>query len=133
MHDMPKHLFLQCKNETFEYYTKSVELLEVMPITCYEEQIFKQALHLSGWAGPYGVDDTTLKGWFQCRCRLCCWWSRIIVPSMGNSEGSAIIPVKVLMTYSIVLLCWHRTCIPTQIIGKPQPAMWHLVEVGLSL
>jgi hypothetical protein len=34
-----------------------------MPIACYEEQISLQAAHLSGGAGPCGVDGSTLKEW----------------------------------------------------------------------
>jgi hypothetical protein len=34
-----------------------------MPIACYEEQISLHAVHLSGGAGPCGVDGTTLKEW----------------------------------------------------------------------
>jgi hypothetical protein len=34
-----------------------------MPIECYEEQISMGAVHLSGEAGPYGVDGTALKEW----------------------------------------------------------------------
>ncbi len=37
--------------------------METMPISCYKEQISKGAVHLSGGAGPCGVDGTTLKEW----------------------------------------------------------------------
>jgi hypothetical protein len=37
-----------------------------MPIACYEEQISLRAVHLSGGAGPCGVDGTTLKEWLIC-------------------------------------------------------------------
>jgi hypothetical protein len=47
----------------FDYYANSVELLEAMPIACYEEQNSLCAVHLSGGAGPCGVDGTTLKEW----------------------------------------------------------------------
>jgi len=50
----------------FDFYANSVELLEVMPIACYEEQISMRAAHLSGGAGPCGVDGTTLKEWLLC-------------------------------------------------------------------
>ncbi len=54
------------KECAFDYYANSLELLEAMPITCYEEQIFLRAVHLSGGAGPCGVDGTTLKEWLLC-------------------------------------------------------------------
>ncbi len=44
-------------------YANSAELLEAMPIDCYKEQISLRAAHLSGGAGPCGVDGTTLKEW----------------------------------------------------------------------
>ncbi len=47
----------------FDDYANSTELLEAMPITCYEEQICLHAVHLSSRAGPCGVDGTTLKEW----------------------------------------------------------------------
>jgi hypothetical protein len=50
----------------FDNYANSVELLEAMPITCYEEQISTRAAHLTGGAGPCGVDGTTLKEWLLC-------------------------------------------------------------------
>ena len=57
-----KHLDSHIHEErAFDFYARSVELLEVMPITCYKEQISKQAVHLSGGAGPCGVDGITLK------------------------------------------------------------------------
>jgi hypothetical protein len=37
-----------------------------MPVACYEEQISIRAVHLSGGAGPCGVDGTTLKEWLLC-------------------------------------------------------------------
>jgi hypothetical protein len=46
----------------FDDYANSAELLEAMPIACYEEEISLRAVHLSGGAGPCGVDGTTLKG-----------------------------------------------------------------------
>ena len=54
------HIPKEC---AFGSYTNSAELLEAMPIDCYEEQISLQAAHLSGGAGPCGVDGTTLKEW----------------------------------------------------------------------
>jgi len=47
----------------FDSYANSAELLEAMPIACYEEQIFLRAAHLLGGAGPCGVDGTMLKEW----------------------------------------------------------------------
>jgi hypothetical protein len=44
---------------TFHEYANSAELLKAMPIACYEEQISLRAVHLSGGAGPCGVDGTT--------------------------------------------------------------------------
>jgi hypothetical protein len=49
------------KELAFDNYTNSVELLKAMPIACYKEQISLRAVHLSGRAGPCGVDGTTLK------------------------------------------------------------------------
>ncbi len=54
------------KERAFDDYANSTELLEVMPITCYEEQTSLHAVHLSGGAGPCGVDGTTLKEWSLC-------------------------------------------------------------------
>jgi hypothetical protein len=51
------------KELAFDDYANSAELLEAMPIACYEEQISLRAVHLSGGAGPCGVDGTTLKEW----------------------------------------------------------------------
>jgi hypothetical protein len=51
------------KECAFDSYANSAELLEVMTIACYEEQISMRAAHLSGGAGPCGVDGTTLKEW----------------------------------------------------------------------
>ncbi len=51
------------KERAFDNYANSAGLLEAMPIACYEEQISTQAAHLSGGAGPCGVDGTTLKEW----------------------------------------------------------------------
>ena len=54
------HIPKEC---AFDSYANSAELLEVMPIACYEEQISLRAAHLSGGAGTCGVDGTTLKEW----------------------------------------------------------------------
>jgi hypothetical protein len=54
------------EERAFDSYANSAELLEAMPIACYEEQNSKQAVHLSGGAGPCGVDGTTLKEWLLC-------------------------------------------------------------------
>ncbi len=54
------------KECAFDYYANSMELLKAMPIACYKEQISLRAVHLSGGAGPYGVDGTTLKKWLLC-------------------------------------------------------------------
>jgi len=51
------------KESAFDSYANSAEFLEVMPIACYEEQISFRAAHLSGGAGPCGVDGSTLKEW----------------------------------------------------------------------
>ncbi len=51
------------KECAFNNYNNSAELFEAMPISCYEEQISISAVHLSGGAGPCGVDGTTLKEW----------------------------------------------------------------------
>jgi len=51
------------EESAFDFYANSAELLEVMPIACYEEQISLRAAHLSGGAGPCGVDGSTLKEW----------------------------------------------------------------------
>jgi hypothetical protein len=51
------------KELAFDDYANSAELLEAMPIACYKEQIFLYAVHLSGGAGPCGVNGTTLKEW----------------------------------------------------------------------
>jgi hypothetical protein len=51
------------EERAFDFYANSAELLEVMPIACHEEQISIRAAHLSGGAGPCGVDGTTLKEW----------------------------------------------------------------------
>jgi hypothetical protein len=54
------------KERAFDSYTNSAELLEVMPRACYKYQISMRAAHLSGGAGPCGVDGTTLKEWLLC-------------------------------------------------------------------
>jgi hypothetical protein len=54
------------EERAFDYYANSAELLEAMPIACYDEQISLRAVHLSGGAGPCGVDGTTLKEWLLC-------------------------------------------------------------------
>jgi hypothetical protein len=54
------------KEHAFNNYANSAELMETMPISCYEEQISKRAVHLSRGAGPCGVDGTTLKEWLLC-------------------------------------------------------------------
>ena len=51
------------EESAFDFYTNSAELLEVMPIASYEEQISLRAVHLSGGAGPCEVDGSTLKEW----------------------------------------------------------------------
>ena len=51
------------KERVYDSYANSAELLEAMPIACYEEQISLQAAHLCGGAGPCGVDGTMLKEW----------------------------------------------------------------------
>jgi hypothetical protein len=51
------------EERAFDSYANSAEVLEVMPIACYEEQISLQAAHLRGGAGPCGVDGTMLKEW----------------------------------------------------------------------
>jgi hypothetical protein len=51
------------KERAFDNYTNSTELLEVMLITCYEEQMSKLAVHLSEGAGPCRVDGPIMKEW----------------------------------------------------------------------
>jgi hypothetical protein len=51
------------EERAFDSYANRAELLEAMSIACYEEQISSRAAHLSGGAGPCGVDGTTLKEW----------------------------------------------------------------------
>jgi len=62
LHEKHPDAHIPEKND-FDSYANSAELLEVMPIDCYEEQIFLRAVHLSGGAGPCGVDGSTLKEW----------------------------------------------------------------------
>jgi len=54
------------EERTFDSYANSAELLEAMPIACYEEQISLRAAHLRGGAGPCGIDGTMLKEWLLC-------------------------------------------------------------------
>ncbi len=54
------------KELAFNRYSNSAELLEAMHIACYKEQISKQAVHLSGGAGPCGAEGSTLKEWLLC-------------------------------------------------------------------
>jgi hypothetical protein len=54
------------KEHAFDSYANSAELLEAMPIACYEEQISLRAAHLRGGAGPCGVDGIMLKEWLLC-------------------------------------------------------------------
>jgi hypothetical protein len=54
------------EERAFDNYANSMELLEAMPIACYEEKISTRAVHLTGGAGPCGVDGTTLKEWLLC-------------------------------------------------------------------
>jgi hypothetical protein len=62
-----KHLDARIpKERAFNSYANSAESLETMPIDCYEEQISTQVAHLSGGAGPCGVDGTTMKEWLLC-------------------------------------------------------------------
>jgi hypothetical protein len=58
------HISEEC---AFDFYANSAELLEMMPIACYEEQISTRATHLSGGAEPCGVDGITLKEWLLGR------------------------------------------------------------------
>jgi hypothetical protein len=62
-----EHLDARIPNEhAFDSYANSAELLEVMHIACYKEQISLRAAHLCGGAGPCGVDGTMLKEWLLC-------------------------------------------------------------------
>ncbi len=52
--------------EDFDAYPNAANLLNTMPVYCYEECIAKAATRLSGSAGPCGVDAKMLKHWLLC-------------------------------------------------------------------
>jgi hypothetical protein len=52
--------------EDFDAYPDAANLLDTMPVYCYEECIAKAATRLSGSAGPCGVDAEMLKHWLLC-------------------------------------------------------------------
>jgi hypothetical protein len=49
--------------EDFDAYSDATNLLDTMPVYCYEECIAKAAARLSGGAGPCGVEAKMLKHW----------------------------------------------------------------------
>jgi hypothetical protein len=49
--------------EDFDAYPDAADLLDTMPVYCYEECIAKAAARLSGGAGPCGVEAEMLKHW----------------------------------------------------------------------
>jgi hypothetical protein len=52
--------------EDFDTYPNAANLLDTMPVYCYEECIAKAATRLSGSAGPCGIDAEMLKHWLLC-------------------------------------------------------------------
>ncbi len=50
----------------FDAYLDAADLLDTMPVYCYEECIAKAAARLSGGAGPCGVEAELLKHWLLC-------------------------------------------------------------------
>jgi hypothetical protein len=57
---------LDCRvpsDEDFNAYPDAANLLDTMPVYCYEECVMKAAAHLSGSAGPCGVEAEMLKHW----------------------------------------------------------------------
>jgi hypothetical protein len=49
--------------EAFDAYPDATDLLDTMPVHCYEECVAKAAAHLSGGARPCGVEAEMLKHW----------------------------------------------------------------------
>jgi len=47
----------------FDNHLGAPDCLESMPVYCYEECVAKAAVHLSGSAGPCGVEADMLKNW----------------------------------------------------------------------
>ena len=51
---------------SFHEHQDAAECRETMPIFCYEDNIAKQAAHLTGGAGPCGVEGNMLRNWILC-------------------------------------------------------------------
>ena len=52
--------------EDFDAYPDADDLLDTMPVYCYEECVAKAVAHLSSSAGPCGVEADMLKHWLLC-------------------------------------------------------------------
>ncbi|KAL3815266.1 hypothetical protein ACHAXA_001878 [Cyclostephanos tholiformis] len=52
--------------EDFDAYHNADNLLDTMPVYCFEECVAKAVAHLSGSAGPCGVEAEMLKRWLLC-------------------------------------------------------------------
>ncbi|KAL3826902.1 hypothetical protein ACHAXA_000870, partial [Cyclostephanos tholiformis] len=50
----------------FDAYPDAADLLDTMPVYCYEECVAKAAACLTGGAGPCGVEAEMLKHWLLC-------------------------------------------------------------------
>ncbi len=50
-------------DDDFNAYPDAANLLDTMPVYCYDECIAKAAAHLSGSTGPCGVEAKMLKHW----------------------------------------------------------------------
>ena len=53
--------------EDFDAYPDAEDLLDTMPVYCYEECVAKAVVRLSGSAGPCGVEAEMLKHWLLRR------------------------------------------------------------------
>jgi hypothetical protein len=49
--------------EDFDVHPGAPDCLDSMPVYCFEECVAKAAAHLSGGAGPCGVESIMLKSW----------------------------------------------------------------------
>jgi hypothetical protein len=64
--DMLRDTHLDChvpSDKDFDAYPDATNQLDTMPVYCYEEFVAKTAAHLSGSAGPCGIEAKMLKHW----------------------------------------------------------------------
>ena len=50
-------------DDAFYEHPDAEECLETMPIFCYKDNVAKRAVHLTGGAGPWGIEWNMLRNW----------------------------------------------------------------------